>query len=162
MAAAIANIADGTGYMSQLSTKPDTLNYGLNDSPLALASWLLEKFHAWCDLDDGDPLSVFTMDQLVDNIMWFWVTGTAPSAGRLYFEAKQTGTSALDPWSGRIDVPTGHAVYPGELLQTPRSWADRRYNIVHWSEHERGGHFAPFERPEVFAADLRVFGRLFR
>ena len=162
MTRAFENIADGTGYMSLLSTKPDTLNFGLNDSPLGLASWLLEKFHAWCDLDEGDPLSVFTMDQLIDNIMWFWVTGTAASAGRLYYESKQSGTSALDSWTGRIDVPTGHAVYPGELLQTPRSWAERRYNIVHWTVQERGGHFAPFEQPELFVTDLRHFGRRFR
>ena len=110
----------------------------------------------------GDCLADMTFDQLLDNIMYYWITGTANSSGRLYWESTQTKSSALDPWDGHIDIPVGHAVYPCELLQTPRAWAEKRYNIVHWSVQPRGGHFAPFERPEGFAEDLRVFGRLFR
>jgi len=105
---------------------------------------------------------VFTKDQLLDNVMLYWITGTAASSGRLYLESARTGTSALDSWAGRVEVPTGHAVYPRELLQTPRVWAERRYNIVHWSVQPKGGHFAPFEQPKLFTDDLRVFGRLFR
>lgn len=162
MADSVARIAGGTGYMSMLSTRPQTMAFAHADSPVGMAAWLLEKYQAWCDLDDEDLESVFSKDQLLDNIMFYWITGTANSSGRLYFESAATGTSALDPWAGRVDVPTGHAVYPRELLQTPRSWAEKQYNIVYWSEQERGGHFAPFERPEAFTKDLREFARLFR
>lgn len=96
-------------------------------------------------------------DRLIDNLMFYWLTGTATSAARLYCESLRAGTSALSDWSGRVDVPTGYAVYPGELLQTPRAWAAARYNLVHYAVHDRGGHFAAFERPALFAADLTAF-----
>lgn len=162
MADAVARISGGTGYMSMLSTKPQTMAMAHNDSPAGMAAWLLEKYQGWCDLDDDDLLSVFTLDQLIDNVMLYWITGTTNSSGRLYYESTLKGTSSLDPWSGRIEVPTGHAVYPRELLQTPRAWAEKHYNIVHWSERPKGGHFAPFEQPEGFTEDLREFARLFR
>ena len=155
-------ITGGTGYMAMLSTRPQTLAVAHNDSPAGLAAWFIEKYQHWCDLDDGELESVFTKDQLLDNVMLYWITGTAASSGRLYLESARTGTSALDSWAGQITVPTGHAAYPRELLQTPRVWAERRYNIVHWSVQPKGGHFAPFEQPELFTDDLRVFGRLFR
>lgn len=160
--AAATRIAGGTGYMDIQGTKPHTLGHAQADSPVGLAAWIIEKFHAWCDIDDGDLESVFTKDQLLDNIMFYWLTNTATSAARLYCESLRAGTSAVDPWPGRINVPTGHAVYPLELLQTPRAWADRRYDIVYWSEQDRGGHFAPYEQPEPFVADLRRFGQQFR
>ena len=162
MADALERIRGGAGYMSILSTKPQTLSVAHNDSPAGLAAWFLEKYQTWCDLDRDDLESVFSKDQLLDNVMFYWITGTAHSSGRLYYESALKGTSALDPWDGRVDVPTGHAVYPCELLQTPRAWAEKRYNIVHWKVQPRGGHFAPFERPESFTEDLREFGRLFR
>ena len=150
-------MAGGTGYMAIQSTKPQTLAYGLTDSPVGLAAWILEKFHAWSDLDDGGMAATFGWDRLLDNVMVYWLTNTSGSAARLYAESARAGTSATDPWSGRVEAPTGHAVYPYELLQTPRAWAERRYPIVHWSEQDRGGHFAAFERPDAFVADLRVF-----
>jgi microsomal epoxide hydrolase len=159
---AVARIAGGTGYMSMLTTKPQTLAMAHSDSPAGMAAWLLEKYQGWCDLEDEDLLSVFTMDQLIDNVMFYWITGTANSSGRLYYESTVKSTSSLDPWAGRVDVPTGHAVYPRELLQTPRAWAEKQYNIVYWSERPKGGHFAPFEQPVAFTEDLRAFGRLFR
>ena len=162
MARSLEVIADGTGYMAMLSTKPQTLAVAHNDSPAGLAAWFMEKYQHWCDLENGDLESVFTKDQLLDNVMLYWITATAASSGRLYLESARTGTSALDSWAGRVEVPTGHAVYPRELLQTPRVWAERRYNIVHWAVHPKGGHFAPFEQPELFTDDLRAFGRLFR
>jgi pimeloyl-ACP methyl ester carboxylesterase len=162
MADAMTRIAGGTGYMSMLTTKPQTLAMAHNDSPAGMAAWLLEKYQQWCDLDDGDLLSVFSMDQLLDNIMFYWITGTTNSSGRLYYESTLTGSSSVDPWTGRIEVPTGHAVYPCELLQTPRAWAEKHYNIVYWSEQPKGGHFAPFEQPVGFTEDLREFARLFR
>lgn len=112
MAEAMTRIAGGTGYMSMLTTKPQTLAVAHNDSPAGLAAWLLEKYQGWCDIEDGDLESVFTKDQLLDNIMFYWVTGTTNSSGRLYYESTLTATSALDPWEGRVDVPTGHAAYP--------------------------------------------------
>jgi pimeloyl-ACP methyl ester carboxylesterase len=157
--AAATRIKDGVGYMAIQSTRPNTLGFGLEDSPVGLAGWILEKFHAWCDTRDGIPISV---DRMLDNVMLYWLTGTATSAARLYAESARAGTSATDPWSGRVDVPTGHAVYPFELLQTPRAWADRRYPIVHWTEQPAGGHFAAFEQPQLFAADLHQFGDVLR
>ncbi len=162
MARSLEVITGGTGYMAMLSTKPQTLALAHNDSPVGLAGWLVEKYQHWCDLEDGNLESVFTKDQLLDNVMLYWITGTVASSGRLYLESARRGTSALDPWAGRVTVPTGHAVYPRELMQTPRVWAECRYPIVHWSVQPRGGHFAPFEQPELFTDDLRVFARLFR
>ena len=162
MARSLEVITGGTGYMAMLSTKPQTLAMAHNDSPAGLAAWFIEKYQHWCDLDDGDLESVFTKDQLLDNVMLYWITGTAASSGRLYLESARAGTSAVDAWAGQVTVPTGHAVYPRELLQTPRAWAERRYNIVHWAVQPKGGHFAPFEQPELFTDDLRAFGRLFR
>jgi len=148
-------ITDGTAYMDIQSTRPHSLGFGLDDSPLGLAGWILEKFHAWCDTREGMPIRT---DRLIDNLMMYWLTGTATSAARLYCEATRAGTSPLSEWTGRVDVPTGYAVYPYELLQTPRVWAERRYNLVHHSVQDRGGHFAAFEQPQLFAADLSAYG----
>jgi epoxide hydrolase len=145
---------DGTAYMEVQATRPHSLGYGLDDSPLGLAGWILEKFHAWCDIRDGMPIS---HDRLIDNLMFYWLTGTATSAARLYCESSRAGTGALDEWTGRVGVPTGYAVYPCELLQTPRAWAAARYNLVHYAVQERGGHFAAFEQPAAFATDLAKF-----
>jgi pimeloyl-ACP methyl ester carboxylesterase/GNAT superfamily N-acetyltransferase len=154
ISASIERTRDGTAYMELQSTRPHSLGFGLDDSPLGLAGWILEKFHAWCDIRDGMPISI---DRLIDNLMFYWLTGTATSAARLYCESARAGTGALDQWTGRVDVPTGYAVYPGELLQTPRAWAAARYNLVHYAVQDRGGHFAAFEQPALFAADLASF-----
>lgn len=155
--ASVERIKDGTAYMEIQSTRPHSLGYGLDDSPLGLAGWILEKFHSWCDIRDGMPIST---DRLIDNLMFYWLTGTATSAARLYCESARAGTGPLDDWKGRVEVPTGYAVYPGELLQTPRAWAAARYNLVHYTVHDRGGHFAAFEQPTVFAADLAQYADL--
>lgn len=155
--ASVERIKDGTAYMEIQSTRPHSLGYGLDDSPLGLAGWILEKFHSWCDIRDGMPIRT---DRLIDNLMFYWLTGTATSAARLYCESARAGTGPLNDWSGRVEVPTGYAVYPGELLQTPRAWAAARYNLVHYTVHDRGGHFAAFEQPAVFAADLAEFADL--
>ncbi len=145
---------DGTAYMELQGTRPHSLGFGLDDSPLGLAGWILEKFHAWCDIRAGMPI---TTDRLIDNLMFYWLTGTATSAARLYCESQRAGTGALSDWNGRVDVPTGYAVYPFELLQTPRAWAAARYNLVHYSVQDRGGHFAAFEQPSLFANDLAAY-----
>ena len=157
MTASGARIADGTGYMAIQGTKPQTLAYGLTDSPAGLAAWILEKFQAWSDLEPGGLAATYGWDRLLDNLSVYWFTNTAGSAARLYAESSRAGNGAAQAWAGRVDVPTGHALYPYELMQTPRAWADRRYDIVHWAEQDRGGHFAAFERPDAFVADLRVY-----
>jgi epoxide hydrolase len=159
LGAAAQRIAGGTGYMAIQGTRPHSVGFALEDSPVGLAAWILEKFHAWCDTRDGMPIGV---DRLIDNVMLYWLTGTATSAARLYAESARAGTGATDRWAGRVEVPTGHAAYPFELLQTPRAWADRRYRIVHWAEQPRGGHFAAFEQPQLFSDDLLVFGETLR
>jgi len=167
MAAASTRIKNGTGYMAIQATRPQTLAYAQADSPIGLAAWILEKFYAWSDLAvgaDGLPTidGVFSADQLLTNVMLYWLTNTAGSAARLYAESARAGVAATSAWNGHVEVPTGHAVYPRELLQTPRVWADARYNIVHWAEQPRGGHFAAFEQPQLFVDDLRAFGRVLR
>jgi pimeloyl-ACP methyl ester carboxylesterase len=157
IAAGVERIKDGTAYMEIQSTRPHSLGFGLDDSPLGLAGWILEKFHAWCDIRDGMPIST---DRLIDNLMFYWLTGTATSAARLYCESARAGTGPLSDWTGRVDVPTGYAVYPGEMLQTPRAWAAARYNLIHHSVQDRGGHFAAFEQPELFAADLTTYAEV--
>jgi microsomal epoxide hydrolase len=152
-------LADGTAYMQIQSTRPHSLGFGLDDSPLGLAGWILEKFHAWCDIREGMPVRT---DRLIDNLMMYWLTGTATSAARLYCEADRAGNAALSEWHGRVDVPTGYAVYPFELLQTPRVWAESRYNLVHYTVQDRGGHFAAFEQPQLFAADVIAYGDTLR
>jgi epoxide hydrolase len=152
-------MAGGTAYMELQATRPHSLGFGLHDSPVGLAGWILEKFHAWSDIRDGMPIRT---DRLIDNLMLYWLTGTATSAARLYCEAARAGTGVLSEWTGRVDVPTGYAVYPYELMRIPKVWAEERYNLIHYSVQERGGHFAAFEQPQLFAADVNAFGETLR
>ena len=142
-----------SGYSQIQGTKPQTLGYGLNDSPVGQAAWIVEKFRAWCDCN-GDPETIFTRDELLTNITIYWVTQTATSSARLYYESGRAPTSGP---MGRIEVPTGVAVFPFELFISPRKWAEAQYNITHWTEMPRGGHFAAMEQPDLFVADLRTF-----
>ena len=144
---------DENGYAQIQGTKPQTLGYALNDSPAGQAAWIVEKFRAWCDCD-GDPESVFTRDELLTNVMIYWVTETATSSARLYYESSRAPTSRP---LGRIEVPTGAAIFPYELFISPRAWAEAAYDLVHWTEMPRGGHFAAMEQPELFVEDLRTF-----
>ena len=141
----------GTGYSKQQSTRPQTVGYGLVDSPVGQLAWIVEKFWAWADCN-GHPENVFSRDELLDNVMVYWVSGTAASSARLYWESFQV-------WRGgaRVELPTGVAAFPGELLKAPRSWCEPTYNITHWTDMPRGGHFAAFEQPELFVEDLRAF-----
>ena len=150
---------EGTGYQAIQGTKPQTLAYGLNDSPAGLAGWIVEKFRAWSDCK-GDVESVITRDELLTNLTVYWVTGTINSSTRLYYEMRR---SAKLPFAdGRIELPTGVALFPKELYNAPRAWAERYYHVTHWSVFESGGHFAALERPEELAADLRTFFRTLR
>ena len=147
-----------SAYSQIQGTKPQTLGYALNDSPAGQAAWIVEKFRAWCDCN-GDPESVFTRDEILTNITIYWVTQTATSSARLYYESGRAPTSRP---MGRIDVPTGAAIFPYELFITPRRWAEAAFNITHWTEMPRGGHFAAMEQPELFVEDLRTFFRPLR
>jgi microsomal epoxide hydrolase len=147
---------DETGYSSQQSTRPQTLGAALNDSPSGLLAWIVEKFRAWSDCD-GHPENTFTRDQLITNVMTYWVTGTITSSARLYREHR---LSRARP--DRVEVPTGVARYPKEILRYPRPWIERSYNVTYWSELPRGGHFAAMEQPTLFAEDLRQFCRTLR
>lgn len=147
--------ADGTllfpAYMSIQSTKPRTLAYGLSDSPAGLAGWLIEKFHAWSDCN-GDLRKSFSEDELLTNIMIYWVTNTIGSATQIYHE----NSSSLPPL-GRIEVPTGLALFPADILLPPKEWAQRNLNITRWTEMPRGGHFTAWEAPGPLAEDIRAF-----
>ena len=146
--------ADETGYQQIQGTKPQTLSYGLTDSPSGLAGWILEKFRTWSDCG-GDVLSRFSADDLLANITIYWVTGTIGSSCRLYCESRRTGGSAAV--SARVEVPTGAAIFPKELYRPPRVWAEAAYNIVHWQRYPSGGHFAAMEEPDALVGDVRTF-----
>ncbi len=143
------------GYQAIQGTKPQSLAYGLTDSPAGLAGWIVEKFRSWSDCH-GDIENSFTKDQLLENIMLYWVTGTINSANRMYYEG--IGPSPRP----RITVPTGHARFPGEGSQTPRLWAEQAYNIVRWEQMPKGGHFAAMEQPAIFVDEVRAFARQLR
>ncbi len=147
--------AEGTGYQAIQGTKPQTLAYGLTDSPAGLAGWIVEKFRAWGDCPGGDVERAFTRDELLTNISVYWFTGTINSSTRLYYEQRKSGKLPIS--DGRIATPTGCALFPKEIYNAPRAWAERAYNITHWSVFESGGHFAAMERPAELAVDLRKF-----
>ncbi len=141
----------GTGYSKQQSTRPQTVGYGLVDSPVGQLAWIVEKFWAWMDCD-GNPENVLSRDELLDNVMMYWVTGTAASSARLYWESfKAFGQT------DRVELPSGIAAFPKEILRAPRAWCEPNYNITHWTTMPRGGHFAAFEQPELFVEDVRAF-----
>jgi len=145
-----------SGYSKQQSTRPQTLGYGLTDSPAGQAAWILEKFWAWTDCD-GHPENVLTRDELLDNVMLYWVNASGASSARLYWES--FGKGPRHP----VDVPTGVAVFPREIVPPVREWMTARCrNIVHWSEMPRGGHFAAFEQPALFVDEVRAFFRRLR
>jgi microsomal epoxide hydrolase len=143
-----------TGYQWIQGTKPQTLAYGLNDSPVGLAAWIVEKFRTWSDCN-GDVESRFTKDQLLTNVMIYWVTETINSSTRLYYEARHY------PWrlkpGTRIETPAAVALFPAELVRPPRRWAERVLNVKRWTEMPRGGHFAAMEEPKLLADDIRAF-----
>jgi pimeloyl-ACP methyl ester carboxylesterase len=144
------------GYSHIQSTRPQTLGYGLNDSPVGLAAWVVEKFRVWSDCG-GDVESVFTRDELLTNVMIYWVTQTMPSSTRLYYESRQRPLS-LSP-GNRVKPPVAVTLFPKEIGMPPRELAERGLNIARWSEMPRGGHFAAMEEPELLAQDIREFFR---
>ena len=145
-------------YQALQRTKPQSLAHALNDSPAGLAGWLIEKFRSWTDCS-GDLDLALPRDRLLDIVSLYWFTGTIGSSMRSYFEEAGPGREEPLPL---IEVPTGHSVFPAEIIQTPRSWAERRFNICYWNEVARGGHFPALEVPDLFVDELRACFRAFR
>jgi epoxide hydrolase len=141
-------------YQAIQGTRPQTLGYGLHDSPVGLAAWLVEKFRAWSDCG-GDVERALTREEILTLITTYWVTGTITSSLRLYFEFRAS-RDALAPGQ-RVEVPVGFADFPREILRVPRALAERAYRIVRWTAMPRGGHFAALEQPELLARDLWAF-----
>lgn len=137
-----------SGYSKQQSTRPQSLGYGLVDSPAAQAAWIIEKFWSWTDCS-GHPENVLSRNELIDNVMMYWLPGAGASSARLYWES--FGKGGLDP----VAVPTGCSMFPKEIFRSSRRWAEKRFtNLVYWNELNRGGHFAALERPETFVQEL--------
>jgi pimeloyl-ACP methyl ester carboxylesterase len=145
-----------TGYQWIQGTRPQTLAYGLTDSPIGLAAWVVEKFRTWSDCG-GDIERRFTKDVLLTNVMLYWVTGAINSSFWPYYARRHAGWPIPD--GARIEVPTAHASFPREILHPPRASAERVFNIKRWTVMPAGGHFAALEEPEALAADVRAFFR---
>jgi pimeloyl-ACP methyl ester carboxylesterase len=152
-------LKEETGYQRIQGTKPQTLAYALNDSPAGLAAWIVEKFRTWSDCD-GDVERRFTKDQLLTNVMLYWVSETANSSCRLYYETIHA--DKFPPTGFRVEVPTGCAIFPRELIKPPRVWADRAFNVHRWTRMPSGGHFAAMEEPRALVEELRAFFRPLR
>jgi len=146
------------GYSTEQRTKPQTIGYALTDSPAALCAWIVEKFHGWTDCD-GHPENAVARDEILDNLMLYWLPATGASAARLYWES----LDKVDGWlTGRIEpqvveVPVGCSIFPRELQRPSRRWTEPYFtDIRHWGEPERGGHFAALEQPEAFVREVRA------
>ena len=149
-------VRDESAYSIMQGTKPQTLGYALNDSPVGLAGWIVEKWRAWSDCD-GDVERSYSKDELLTNVMIYWVTQTINSSVRLYRENRgEFGRT------GRIETPTAVAMFPKEISHPPRSLVERGYNVQRWTEMPRGGHFAAMEEPGLLAGDVRAFFRALR
>ncbi len=151
--------AQESAYAMMHATKPQTLAYGLNDSPVGLAGWMIEKFRAWSDCQ-GDVEKRFSKDELLTNIMIYWVSETINSSMRMYYEIGHT-SPPLKPGQ-HIEVPAGVAIFPKDIGVPPREWAERTLRVQRWTEMPRGGHFAALEEPELLVEDLRAFFRPLR
>jgi pimeloyl-ACP methyl ester carboxylesterase len=160
----------GFGYFLEMATRPQTIGYGLLDSPVALAAWLLDH-----DTDsyykisrafvDGEPVGNLTRDTIIDNITLYWLTGTGASAARSYWEDGQALAQARASGQAppEVSLPVGFTTFPGEIWRTPRSWAEKAYpNLTYFNEVEKGGHFAAWEEPELFSEELRAAFRSLR
>jgi pimeloyl-ACP methyl ester carboxylesterase len=147
-------------------TRPYSLARGLNDSPVGLAAWIVEKFHRWSDCD-GRIETRFTKDELLTNIMIYWVTETIGSSFLPYYDFTSSGpltwmVEAFKQWTGSSDVPAAFATFPKDISQPPREWAERFFNVQRWTQMPTGGHFAAMEEPELLVNDIRAFFRPLR
>jgi pimeloyl-ACP methyl ester carboxylesterase len=150
--AAQARSTNELGYFQIQSTRPMTLGYGLNDSPVGLAAWIVEKFRAWSD-SDGDVEKKFTKDELLTNVMIYWVTESGPSSVRIYYENRVDAGL-----TGRVEVPFACARFPREMFAiVPTKWLEAQYNLQQLTDMPRGGHFAALEEPQLLVDDVRKF-----
>ncbi|MFJ3175865.1 epoxide hydrolase family protein [Streptomyces roseus] len=145
-------------YAAMQRTKPQTAAFGLTDSPAGLAAWIVEKLRSWSDCG-GDVERSFTKDEILTNVTLYWLTGTIGSAMRMY-----RANAAVPPaqHARRVEVPSGFSIFRGDVVRPPRAWLERTANVVYATEPPRGGHFAPFEEPELYARELRAFFRPYR
>jgi pimeloyl-ACP methyl ester carboxylesterase len=155
--AAAWGAAEGA-YAAMHRTKPQTAAVGLTDSPAGLAAWIVEKLRAWSDCD-GDVLSSFTRDEILTLVSQYWFTGSIGSSMRMYNANARIPAEQL---ARRVEVPSGFSLFPGDIVRPPRAWLERTTNLVSVTEPARGGHFAAFEEPELYAQELRDFFRPFR
>jgi pimeloyl-ACP methyl ester carboxylesterase len=141
--------AKDSGYSKQQATRPQSLGYGLVDSPSGQAAWIYEKMWAWTD-NQGAPEDALTQDEMLDNIMLYWLTGAGASSARLYWESFGSFGST------KLELPVGVSIYPKEIFRASRRWAEKHMsNIIHWNELDRGGHFAAWEQPELYVTEIR-------
>jgi pimeloyl-ACP methyl ester carboxylesterase len=148
-----------SAYSQEMSTRPQTIGYSLTDSPVGLASWIYAMFQDVGGSHDehGDAEKLFTLDEMIDDIMLYWLPNTAASAARMFWEATRTGWASPGTLEAPLTLPVGLSIMPGEYVRRSRRWAERRYtNLVHFSEVARGGHFALLEQPELLVADIRA------
>jgi epoxide hydrolase len=145
-----------SGYSKQQSTRPQTVGYGLVDSPAGLCAWIVEKFWSWTD-SDGDPANVLTRDEMLDNVMFYWLTAAGASSARMYWE------SLTKPLLGPVEAPVGCSIFPKEIFRGSRRWGEKQFpTLRYWNEPAKGGHFAAFEQPELFVAEVRAAFRVMR
>jgi pimeloyl-ACP methyl ester carboxylesterase len=148
----------GSGFRAIMGTRPQTIGYSLADSPVGLAAWCYEKFAEWTDTD-GEPEHALTKDEMLDDITLYWLTNTAASSARLYWE----DTAHKPQAAGEVSIPAAVSRFPREIIPLPSSWAERAYpNLVYFNELEKGGHFAAWEQPELFAGEMRAAFRSLR
>jgi pimeloyl-ACP methyl ester carboxylesterase len=159
--ATLDELADwGSGYSGEHATRPQTIGYALVDSPAALCAWITEKFWSWTDCD-GDLERVVSRDELLDNLMLYWLPSVGASSVRLYWESmRQVNEWISGPVTDTIMTPVGCSIFPKELQRPSRRWAEKRFlDIRYWNEPSRGGHFAALEQPELFVDEVRAFFR---
>jgi len=151
------------GYRTQQATKPQTLSYGMMDSPVGIAAWIIEKMYFWSDLKGGDIESAYSKDSLLANIMVYIVTKTFNTASWIYYGRREEGGRFFPNDFKKIEIPTAAAVFPAEMSEwPPRSYVDRIFNITQWTEMPRGGHFAAMEEPELLVKDIVKFSKTIR
>lgn len=160
MNAAAAFSTQQSGYFSLQSTRPQTIAYALADSPSGQAAWIYEKIQAWSD-NSGEPESALSRDQILDNTTLYWLTNTAASSARFYWENAQAGPGGFS--AGRIELPMAASIFPREIYRAPKAWAQASWpNLIYWNELDRGGHFAAWEQPALFVNELRAAFRTVR
>ncbi len=152
----------GSGYAAMMVTRPQTLGYSLADSPGGLAAWFYDKFADWTD-SGGDAEKALTRDEMLDDITLYWLTNTTASSAQLYWENNNNNFNAVEQKTADISIPVAVTVFPGEIYRAPKSWAERAYHkLIYFNEVDKGGHFAAWEQPELFATEIRAAFRSLR